>query len=87
MGAAIANLMYNNEANSPENYSGAMINQQQSTAIIPPRRQPTIATPHSSAPQTHTQRPYRMYYNPRSGPGYIGPRLPHLIEPQVRVYY
>ncbi|CAF1415555.1 unnamed protein product [Adineta steineri] len=82
MGAAIANLMYNNQADSPENYSGAMVNHHQSTAIIPPRRQPTIA-----APQTHTQRPYRMYYNPRSGPGYIGPRLPHLMEPQVRVYY
>jgi hypothetical protein len=47
----------------------------------------TADAPRPPLTQMPLQRPYRVYYNPRSGMGYVGPRLPHLIQPTARVYY
>ena len=81
MGATSSNPASRNQ------HSTLRVQPQQTTIRISRPRHVTTAVQRPLRTQMHTERPYRIYYNPRSGPGYIGPRLPHLIEPSVRVYY
>ncbi len=67
------------QSRSPQYHSRAIESQWQSIA--------TANVPRPPLTQMPLQRPYRVYYNPRSGMGYVGPRLPHLIQPTARVYY
>jgi hypothetical protein len=77
MGMATSNRMHSNQSYAPQYHSTTVVNQWQ----------PTTTALRPSFTQMPSQRPYREYYNPRSGLGYIGPRLPHLIQPTARVYY
>jgi hypothetical protein len=71
--------MGSSQSRSPQYHSRAMESQWQSIT--------TANVPRPPLTQIPLQRPYREYYNPRSGMGYVGPRLPHLIQPTARVYY
>ncbi|CAF1457607.1 unnamed protein product [Adineta ricciae] len=66
---------------SRNRHSTSRVQPQQTTIRISRPRHVTATVQRPLRTQMHTERPYRIYYNPRSGPGYIGPRLPHLIEP------
>ncbi|UJR17529.1 hypothetical protein I4U23_004424 [Adineta vaga] len=87
MGASNSNPAPKRQSHPIQHRSKPEIRPRQMTTRIPEPRHVTTTVRRPLQTRIHTERPYRMYYNPRSGIGYVGPRLPHLIEPSVRVYY